>query len=665
MKFDRVLQGICLGIAGFFIGSLSLMGINPFGIGFVNAVCLVGGNCFLAGIGVMLGIGLNYSLIYTIRYGVIILGLGVMLNMRVVKQSYGKVLAMSFVSGMAVSLINLSVYYFLDGILNIEQVFLEGSLVFSATVIFYYGLYIIGTDYVKIAVDSQAALGAVAIASAVLYGMPADAFGVFALAEAAALFGILFVTYKFGFGLGMTWTVIAGTIVSEKNGDNIFITAWLVIALVSYAILNVLRGSRIIYGILFGGIYSLVGILFYDELLNETSLKAFSSALFLFLLLPSKVMLRADDIIKKDELSENSPEWGRLVINRVNSLARAFKRIDYTLASETPSGIGFNEVGEIIEGFANQLDKRVPLRKTIEAKIIEELALRDIQVKNLILVKNSDERYEVYLTARVRRGKLVHNQTIRDILERNMRVKLIAKEESRSIVSHCYEMFCYYERPQFNCITAVRRVSSYDNTICGDNYYIGDIIEGQRLVIIADGMGSGEKAAEDSNTLIETLEELFLAGFDKEMSIRLVNSYLSDRNKGETFSTLDMFLLDLHTGYGRIYKQGAATTFIRRGDWLEMVKSTSLPVGVIDGAVCEKCSKKFFDKDIIIMMSDGVFDSIIFENKEDCMSEILMDIPMDNPEDIADDIIDRVKAIAGNRLRDDATVVVCKVVKAL
>lgn len=218
MKFDRVLQGICLGIAGFFIGSLSLMGINPFGIGFVNAVCLVGGNCFLAGIGVMLGIGLNYSLIYTIRYGVIILGLGVMLNMRVVKQSYGKVLAMSFVSGMAVSLINLSVYYFLDGILNIEQVFLEGALVFSATVIFYYGLYIIGTDYVKIAVDSQAALGAVAVASAVLYGMPADAFGVFALAEAAALFDILFVTYKFGFGLGMTWTVIAGTIVSEKMG---------------------------------------------------------------------------------------------------------------------------------------------------------------------------------------------------------------------------------------------------------------------------------------------------------------------------------------------------------------------------------------------------------------------------------------------------------------
>lgn len=665
MSIEKVSKGIWLGIAGFFIGSLSLLGINPLGIAFVNSVCLAGGNYFFAGIGVMLGVALNYPLIHIIRYGIIILGLAILLNMRAVVQSRSKVLLMSFVAGTVVAFINLSVYFFVDNLLEIEQVLLEGILVFSATVIYHWGLYIINVDYVKIGIDSQAAISVLAIAASVLYGMPELVLNVFALGQAFALFSILIATYKFGFGLGMTWTVICGGITAEKTGENVYLTGWLIVTLLAYAAFSMLRGNRIIYAVLFGGIYSLAGNFFYSTLIDETGIKALASSLLLFLLLPSKYMLMTDDVIKRGELSENSPEWGRLVINRVNSLAKAFKRIDYTLVSDSASGIGFGDVGEIIEDFANQLDNRVPLRKTIEANIIEDLSLKDIQVKNLILVKNKEERYEVYLTARVRRGRIVHNNAVKDILEKNMRVKLQQKQETRSIISHSYEMFGYYEKPRYRCDTAVRRISCFDNPVCGDNFYIGDIIEGQRLVIIADGMGNGEKASRDSNALIDALEELFQAGFDKEMSIRLVNSYLADRNKGETFSTLDMLVLDLHTGYGRIYKQGAATTFIRRGSWFEMIKSTSLPVGVVDGAVCEKCGKKFFPGDVIIMVSDGVLESIVFENKEDCMRDIIMDIPMDSPEDIAGDILDRIRALGGNRLRDDATIIVSKVVKSL
>lgn len=665
MGIEKLSRGIWLGLTGFFIGSVSLLGINPLGIAFVNSVCLVGGNYIFAGIGVVLGVALHFSIIHTIRYAVIILGLIILFNLRTVVQSKGKVMLMSFVAGTVVSFINLSVYYFVDNLLTIEQVLLEGVLVFSATVIYHWGLYIIKTDYVKIGTDSQAAVSVIAIASSALYGMPQTAINIFAVGQAFALFSILVATYKFGFGVGMTWTVICGGITAAKTGDNVYLTGWLLTTFLSYAAFSTLHGNRLIYATLFGGVYSLMGKFFYGSLINEISIKGLASALLLFLLLPLKYMLRTDDLIKKGELSENSPEWGRLVIGRVNALAKAFKRIDYTLVSDSPSGIGFGDVGEIIEDFANQLDNRVPLRKTIEANIIEDMSLRDIQVKNLIMVKNKDDRYEVYLTARMRRGRLIHNNVVKDILEKNMRVKLQPKEESRSIISHEYEIFGYYEKPPFQCITAVRRISCFDNSVCGDNFYAGDIIEGQHLVIIADGMGNGERASRDSNALIDSLEELFQAGFDKEMSIRLVNSYLADRNKGETFSTLDMLVLDLHTGYGRIYKQGAATTFIRRENWFEMVKSTSLPVGVVDGAVCEKCSKKFFPGDVIIMVSDGVLESIVFENKEDCMRDIIMDIPMDDPWDIAGDIIDRIKALAGNRLRDDATIIVCKVVKSL
>lgn len=665
MDFLKLTKEIWLFFAGICLGNISLLGINPLGLGFLNGVCLSGGNYILAGVGLIIGYAMNFSFVHTVRYGLMMLALVFLLNMKSVVYSRSKVVVMSAFAGSLSAVVNFSVYYFFDDMLNIEQVFLEGIMVFSAGVIFHYGLYIIKTDYARITVESQAALGVMAIFSAMLYGMPLEIYDVFSLAETFALFSILFSTYKFGMGTGIAWTVIASGIMSVKTENTVILTGWLVVTLFSYAAVNLIRGGRIVYALIFGMSYLAGEMMFFSGLYTENSIKSLASALFLFLLLPAKSMLRVDDIVKNGELAENSPEWGRLVINRVNALASAFKRIDYTLASDTGVGIGFNDVGDIIEGFTNQLDDRVPLRKTIEAKIIEELALRHIQVKNLLLLKNQNERYEVYISVRVRGGRLVHGEAVREILEKQMNVKLIMKEESRCIVSRNYEILCFMEKPAFVCRTAVKRFSRYDETVCGDNYYIGDIVEGQKLIIISDGMGSGEKAAIDSNRLIDALEELFTAGFDKEMSIKLVNSYLADRNRGETFTTLDMMIVDLHTGYGKIYKQGAATTYIKRGEWLEMVKSTSLPVGVVEGAVCEKCGKKFYHNDIIIMASDGVAESIPVENKDDYMRELIINMQEDEPQDIAAEIMNQIRAVGGNRLKDDATIIVCKVVKTL
>ena len=108
----------------------------------------------------------------------------------------------------------------------------------------------------------------------------------------------------------------------------------------------------------------------------------------------------------------------------------------------------------------------------------------------------------------------------------------------------------------------------------------------------------------------------------------------------------------------------AATTFIRRGSWLELIKSTSLPVGVIDGAVCEHCSKKFYNDDMIIMVSDGILESMIVENKEDYMRELLEDFDGDEPEELVEYIADCIRSQGGNRLKDDATIIACKLIKS-
>jgi len=665
MGLKKISRRIWVGIAGFFIGGSLLVWINPLALCFFAATVMSGQGGLLAYGGILMGLAFSMPFLDVVRYSVAMLIIGMLINLKALIENRGNVWYMSFLTGLVAITANFCTYYLSGQAVSLVRMFGEGAMVFSVTVIFTHGINVIEKDYVKVVTDSQAALCVMALAAAVLYGMPVEVAETVVIAEAFALFSIMFANYKFGFGVGMSWTVIAASIMSAKVENQDYLTAWILVGIISVSLFAVFSGGRLVFAAIFCLVYYGLGMGLYEILLEENGLKALLTALFVFALAPPRLLLRVDDKVKNEELAENSPEWGRLVISRINALASAFKRIEYTMVKDAATGIGFNDVGEIIENFTNQLDKQVPLRKTIEARIIDELAIRDIQVKNLILVKNKEDRYEVYLTARVRRGRLVHAEVLRQIIQNEMKVEFLLKEESRSIVSRNYEVICFYQKPAFKCITAVRCLSKYEDEVSGDNFYIGDIHEGQKLIIIADGMGNGESAAMDSNSLIEAMEELLSAGFDQDMSIRLVNSYLSDKNRGESFSTLDMLLVDQHSGYGKLYKQGAATTFIKRNNWLEMVKSTSLPVGVVEGAVCEKCNKKFYNNDIIVMVSDGILESIIFENKEDYMREILLEMDSDEPEDIATDIISRIKGLSGNRLKDDATVIVCKLVKTL
>lgn len=665
MGLSGILRGLWLVVSAFFIGNCQMYGISPLAAGFLAATCIASENVIMVYAGLLCGMLLNLSAASVVRYGIIMLGIAVVLNIKTIALLRDRTLLMPAIAGIFTLAVDLSVCLLMPDMITLPMVFIESGIVFSAAMIYGYAIKVITKDYVRIATENEAAISVIALAATVLWGMPVEVTGGVVLAEAFALFSILFTVYKFGFGIGVSWTAICGAIMSVKMDNVSYLTTWMIITAAAFALLCMVRGGRIAFTIIYGFVYYVCGIGFYDFLISENGQKAILSALLVFLLAPSAVMIRVDDRIKNDELGGNSPEWGRLVVNRVNTLASAFKRIEYTLASDVNTGIGFRDVGEIIENFTNQLERAVPIRKTIETKIVEGLAAKDIQVKNLVLIKNSDERYEIYITSRVKRGRLVTADTVRKIIADEMGVELELKDESRRIVSRNYEMICLHEKPGFICRTAVRRMSRYDDQISGDNFYIGDILDGQKLIMIADGMGNGADASRDSSALIEALEELLAAGFDKEISIRIVNSYLADRNRGESFATLDMMLLDLHTGYGKLYKQGAATTFIKRGEWLEMIKSTSLPVGIIEGAVCEKCTKKFYNNDIIVMVSDGVLESIIFENKEDYMQELLLKLDSSEPEDIADEIAGEIKSLSGNRLKDDATIIVCKLVKSL
>ena len=200
--------------------------------------------------------------------------------------------------------------------------------------------------------------------------------------------------------------------------------------------------------------------------------------------------------------------------------------------------------------------------------------------------------------------------------------------------------------------------SKNGEAISGDNFSCVDLAEGRYLMGIVDGMGSGEKANEESEEVIDLLEELIRTGFDEAAALSMVNAVLSSSEEAAKSTAVDLALADLYTGTCNFLKSGAAATFIRRNHWVEVLKSTSLPIGILPEPDCECAAKKLYDGDYIVMLSDGVLEAIEGEEKEEELGRVLMDMTLQNPKEMAEYILEYAINRAGGIPRDDMTVLV-------
>lgn len=672
-------NGMWIVATAYFIGRCNIFLMNPLAIAFLVAVCLQNSNSLVVYAAILLGMASSFAMgtiaKYAVAGAVIVL---VFSSRRLIILKREKLFS-TFLAGVIVAGIDLIMYFLIpqlaqNSMPQIAQLFgspsvtnalLEGAVVFSVSYIFQKALATLVNDYAKVATDSECAIAVMLLAVTVLLGMPEHGPFKFVIAEFAALFSVLFSLYVFGSGIGIAWSVLVGLLRAGECMEMSYLYCYVVLGLVCAAVLQVLRCGRFLLAGIFVCTYFLCGLLGYDILLSWDGKKALVSAVFLFLLLPRALVLRVEHALFNGDNKNASSAWGKLVLERVNNFAMAMKRIDYTFAGDANVGATFQEMGAILEEFASTVPREVPIKKTMESKIVEKLARKNISVQHLSLTKNRDGRFTIYLTLCTKRYKLVTAQLVRKIVEQEMGIALVIAEESRRVVGSESTLICLQEAPHFVCKTAVRKLSRYASEVSGDNYYIGEIVPGKMLFMIADGMGNGTQAAVDSNVLLEALEELLQAGFEQESAIKIVNSYMAEQSKGERFATLDLLLIDLYTGHGVICKQGAATTYIRRGEWMELVKSTSLPVGVVQGADLEQCAKKFYNRDMIVLVSDGVLESIVFENKEDYLRSLLIEARTEEPEELVSYVVNEICGMCGNRLKDDATIIACKLVKTL
>ena len=189
--------------------------------------------------------------------------------------------------------------------------------------------------------------------------------------------------------------------------------------------------------------------------------------------------------------------------------------------------------------------------------------------------------------------------------------------------------------------------------------------DGKYLVALSDGMGSGQEARKASKTAINMLSRMLGSGFDKDTSLELINSSMYINGKEDSFATLDIAIFDLHRGNMEFMKNGACPTFIKNRREVNIVKSVSLPTGILEEVDLVVYDKDLKDKDIIIMCTDGVLESNAeYENKELWVKNLLEEIDTDKAQRIADILLAQAKENGGGILKDDMTVLAVKIEKA-
>ncbi len=130
---------------------------------------------------------------------------------------------------------------------------------------------------------------------------------------------------------------------------------------------------------------------------------------------------------------------------------------------------------------------------------------------------------------------------------------------------------------------------------------------GRQIVLLSDGMGSGEEARRYSAFVCDAVKKLVASGISPETALLLVGDMLGFA-EGDWFVAADMLIIDLQTLEAQLIKAGAAPSLLRRKNKFFGLSGSTLPLG-IEGGKTEKTTLHLKDGDTLLLFSDGVTDS--------------------------------------------------------
>lgn len=314
----------------------------------------------------------------------------------------------------------------------------------------------------------------------------------------------------------------------------------------------------------------------------------------------------------------------------------------------------FKNISMILEDTKKSIDAKIAFLPEAERRICSEFNKFGICAENISVYTR--DGYYIEMDIPSCDGKTMCDSLIPSVLSEVLDVPVVRMTADCEKLN-CRVAFC--EKPKFTTDIATASATKRNSDSSGDSLCCFSPDCGKIAIVLCDGMGSGEHANYQSSIATELCKKLMASGFGKETCVRLINDILLTGADRESFSTMDMCILNLYTAKAEFIKAGAPASRIIQGDRVTHIEGASLPVGMLSDIEPDMYSYAVQSGDCIVLATDGITDALNVSD-EDEMENLCLNFG-GNAQELADKILNRALALSQNLPTDDMTVVVCKV----
>ncbi len=315
------------------------------------------------------------------------------------------------------------------------------------------------------------------------------------------------------------------------------------------------------------------------------------------------------------------------------------------------------EMAGIMSQIAGEVFAFRPFPTGKKRRIRQLLRAEGIHIADIYYIED-DDILRIAVSMNTDRKKKKETAEVANMLSVILNERLIPSVDSPSTVDEFMRTYFLVQEAGFSILSGVARAIKETETLSGDNYSVTETERGYVNVLLSDGMGSGEKACADSETVLELMEQLLEAGYEPKVAAHLVNTSLLASEEEKNMSTLDICSLNLYTGVCEFIKLGAAASYIKRGKMVERIYDSTFPLGAFGDREKNGFCRKLIDGDYVIMVSDGVLDVFDEEEYGEAFLNLVRDMNQENPKEMAESLLQLILFKTGGRIRDDMTILV-------
>ncbi|MCD8326021.1 MAG: serine/threonine-protein phosphatase [Lachnospiraceae bacterium] len=295
-------------------------------------------------------------------------------------------------------------------------------------------------------------------------------------------------------------------------------------------------------------------------------------------------------------------------------------------------------------------------------EIARLLKVEDILVRHIYFMEDENKDGVLEITMCSRQGRIPAKE-VADVLGTFYDMRLIPSTRSPYFIEEEYHSFTFVQEPAYNIIVGQASAVQGKESVSGDSVLVMEGMDGHGILLLADGVGSGEEAFCCSEKILDFVEKFLLAGYSKEEVIQILNDLLVQDGQEKWMSTLDLCDINLYRGVCECYKIGAPAGYHKRQDMVEKIQISNLPLGAFETLNLDTARIRLEDGDYLILLSDGVAENLPQEDLTGRLEEYIGRLDLQNPREMSKAILEYSIQLHRGKIIDDMTVVVAGVWK--